>query len=83
MEPILCINTCTHARNVYRFKLVELKSNLFIANFTTASDINTIGSYLTSKQLLSSERNQKPLHAYFIDEKKAFTGIDPWAHFCK
>ena len=70
MEPILCINTCTHAINVYRFKLVELKSNLFIANFTTALDINNIGCFLTSKQLLSSERNQKPLQAYCTNEKK-------------
>ena len=61
MEPILCINTCTHVIKVCRFKLVEFKSNLVIANFTTASNINIIGNYLISKQSLLSEKNQKPL----------------------
>ena len=74
MVPILCINTCTHVINVYKFKLVEFKSNLLIVNFTTASDINTIGSYLISIQPLLSEKNQKPLQAYCT--KQAFTGID-------
>ena len=66
MEAILCINTCTHIINVYRFKLDEFKSNLHIANFIIASNISTIGRYLISKQLLLSENNQKPLQIYGI-----------------
>ena len=46
--------------------LDEFKCNLHIANFIVASNISIIGRYLNSKQLLLSEKNQKPLQVYSI-----------------
>ena len=47
-------------------KLDELKSNLLIANFIITSTFSTIGRYLKSKQLLLTQKNQKPLQAYCV-----------------
>ena len=67
--------------NVCEYKLDEFKSILLIANFTTASNINTLGNYLISKQLLLSEHNQKPLQPY--GTKEVFISPDLWGHFSK